>query len=80
LKKKISEKCCKIFEKWFSGSVGTKQNQTERLSQKPEPNHNQMFFEIRNQTQPKPDPNRTKPKRTGTVATLLHILPFFLKF
>jgi hypothetical protein len=39
------------FEKWFSGSVGTKQNRTERLSQKPEPNHNQMFFEIWNQTQ-----------------------------
>jgi hypothetical protein len=55
--KKILEKSCKIFEKWFSGSVGTNQNQTERLSQKPGPNHNQMFFEIRNQTQPKPDPN-----------------------
>jgi hypothetical protein len=25
-----------------------------------------MFFEIWNQTQTKPDPNRTKPKRTGS--------------
>jgi hypothetical protein len=39
--KKNSEKSCKIFEKWFSGSVGTQQNQTERLSQKPEPNQTQ---------------------------------------
>ncbi len=39
----------------FSGSVGTKQNQTERLWQKPEPNHDQIFLEIQNQTQPKPN-------------------------
>ncbi len=82
--KKNPDKSCKIFEKWFSGSVGTKQNQTERLSQKQEPKHNQMFFEIRNQTQPKPkpkpkpDPNRTKSKRTGTVATLKYITEFVL--
>jgi hypothetical protein len=69
--KKISEKSCKIFEKWFSGSVAIKQNRTERLPQKPKPNHNQIFFEIRNQTQPKPDPNRTKPKELEPVATLV---------
>jgi hypothetical protein len=42
MKKKL-RKSCKIFQKWLSCSVGTKQHQTERLSQKPEPNHNQMF-------------------------------------
>jgi hypothetical protein len=57
--KKNSENSCKIFEKSLSGSVETKQNQTERYSQKPEPNHSQKFFEIRNQILP-------KPKRTGT--------------
>ncbi len=56
--KKIQKKIEK-FEKWFSGSVGTKQNQTQIVA-KPEPNHNQMFFEFGT----KPDPNRTEPKRT----------------
>ncbi len=67
MKKKFQKKSCKIFE-WFSGSVGTKQNQTERLSQKAEPNHKQMFFEIRSQTKPKPEPN---PKELEPVATLV---------
>jgi hypothetical protein len=53
---------------WFCQN---KAEPTERLSQKPEPNQNQMISWIWNQTQPKPDPKRTKPKRT--VATLLKI-------
>jgi hypothetical protein len=32
-----------------------KAERIERLSHKPEPNYNQMFFEIRNQTRPKPN-------------------------
>ncbi len=47
------------FEKWFSDSVETNQNQTERLSQKPQPNHNKI------QTEP-------KPKELEPVATLIN--------
>ncbi len=36
-----------------------------------------MFFEIRNQTQPKPDPNRTKPKRTGTSRNFIIYFGYF---
>jgi hypothetical protein len=57
--KKNSEKSCKILRKWFSGSVETNQNQTEKLSQKPQPNHNQI------QTEP-------KPKELEPVATLIN--------
>ncbi len=53
---------------WFCQN---KAEPTETLSQKPEPNHNQMFFEIRNQTQPKPDPN---PKELKPVVTLIFSL------
>jgi hypothetical protein len=38
--KKILEKSCKISDKLFTDSVKTKQNQTERYSQKPEQNYN----------------------------------------
>jgi hypothetical protein len=52
-------------------------NQIERLSQKPEPNNDQMFFEIRNQPKPNPTQIEPNPKKLEPVATLISRTQFY---